>query len=179
MRTLRFRAAKKQGGYSLMELGFALLLVSMIGYYIIDDYIANQEKVTIKREIDAIHQIISGTMETYSSEQDFANVNVDYLRQGGVFPKWMISGTEIRNSAKGLVTVAPVSISSANDGVQFTETNFTIGMCQKVLRRVESGVRSLTVNGKEVKPMDGQLDGKALGENCKSGLNTISFQISK
>lgn len=162
-----------------MELGFALLLVSMIGYFIIDDYVADQEKITIKREIEGVHQMISETMATYSAEQDFSTVSIDYLRQNAAFPKWMISGTEIRNSAKGLVTVAPVSISSPNDGVQFTQTNYSIGMCQKVLRRIESGVRTLSVNGKEVKPMDGQLDGKALGESCKTGLNTVTFQISK
>ncbi|PND68576.1 hypothetical protein, partial [Escherichia coli] len=90
-----------------MELGFALLLISMLGYYIIDEYMADQEKITVKREIDAVHQIISETMVAYSAEADFSNVSIDYLRQNAVFPKWMISGNEIRNGAKGLVTVAP------------------------------------------------------------------------
>lgn len=177
MRPLRIK--KRQGGYSLMELGFVLLLVGMLGYYIVDDYVSNNEKVGIKREIDGVFKVISESMAVYSAEPDFSTANIDYMRQNGVFPQWMISGTQVTNSAHGVIAVVPSTIASPNDALLFTMPNYNQSMCQKVVRRIEAGVRTLAVNGKDVKPLDGPLDGKLLGANCQSGPNTITFQISK
>lgn len=177
MRPLRHK--KRQGGYSLMELGFALLLVGMLGYYIVDDYISNNEKISTKREIDGIFKTISESMALFSGDPDFSIATVDYMRQNKVFPEWMVSGTQVTNSVHGVVSVVPSTISSPNDALIFTMPNYPQPLCIKVARRIEAGVRTLAVNGKDVKPLDAPLDGKLLGENCRSGANTITFQISK
>lgn len=172
-------ARRRQAGYTLLELSFVMILVGGMAYYAISGFLSDRDSGMIKSEIENTFKVISETMSQYSTQSDFGNVSTDVLRQFGVFPPSMVSGNQVHNQNHGTVTAVPASVAFQNDGVTFTETNYTQSMCQKVLPRIDAGVRLLAVNGTVVKPLDGKLQMEMLGANCRSDNNTITFVISK
>lgn len=169
----------RQTGFShVVGVGCLLVLtVSGIVLYI-NNELENRNKEAIAQEVSNTHKFIAETMAQWT-QPDFSGVSMDALRQRGIFPPTMVVGTEIRNTARGLVTVAPVSVSSSLDSLSFTEQGFSKVMCEGVLSGIEKGVRAVLVNGQVVKPLDGTLNTDLLTSNCLDRANTITFLISK
>ncbi|MBK4736085.1 type 4 pilus major pilin [Noviherbaspirillum pedocola] len=173
------RTRRRQAGYTLLELGFVMVIVGGMAYYAISGFLSDRDSGMVKNEIENTFKFISETMSQYSTQPDFSNVSTDVLRQFGVFPPSMVSGNQVHNLNHGTITAAPTTVTAQNDGVTFTETNYTQAMCQKVLPRIDAGVRLMTVNGIVVKGLDSQLKMDLLGANCRSDNNTVLFVISK
>ncbi len=168
-----------QRGFNLIELGLVLLIISFSGYFAYSKFTEYSESVLSAEEADNITQYASKTKTAYAMDSDFSHVNTAGLRTTGIFPNSMVQGTNVLNRYQGVVTVVPNAITSSNDSVLFTSTNYTEAGCRAVVPRMAFIARTVFVNGKLVKPLDLPLVRDTLGEACTVAANTISFTVSK
>jgi len=175
----KIKQSTGQAGFNLIELGLVLLVVSFAGYFAYSKFTEYSESVLSAEEADNITQYAAKTKTAYAMDSDFSLVNTTGLRTTGIFPNSMVQGTNVLNKYQGTVSAVPNAISSSNDSVLFTSTNYTEAGCRAVVPKMAFVARTVSVNGKLVKPLDLPLVRDILGEACTVAANTIVFTVSK
>lgn len=172
---------KQQGGFTLLELMIAavLLALGIAGIYKgVTDYMSNDRA---NREMKELPTIITAIQQKYAQRQNYAGATTAGLINLGVFPQSWVSGATLQNRWGGTVTVGTATLVSANDALTLTFTQMPQAECADVIPGIEQSVRVVTVGGTSVKANNAQTDMTALGTACAAGgvANTVVYTIGK
>ncbi len=175
----KLKQAKYQAGFTLGELGLVLLIVAIIAMFAYPKFIEYNEGVLAGEEADNITQYVSKMKSAYSTDSDFSLVTTATLINTGIFPASMVQAAGVINNYQGAVTAEPNAITSANDSVLFTSTNYSQAGCREVVPRMASVARIVNVNGTVVKPLNLPLVRATLGTACTVEPNRVTFAVSR
>lgn len=174
------RSKRNVKGFTLIELsiviivGALLLAVALvIARSVLADNRANDE-------LKELPVIITRVQKLYANRPNFAGLTTTLAIAQNVFPDSRVaSTTTVNNRWGGTITMAPVTIASANDAVDATYTLVPKSECLAVIPQVENNMRTITVGGTVVKADGALTDLTALGTQCGTSPTTIVYRFSK
>lgn len=178
----RFPSLATQKGFGLLELGLALLVIAVLGIYAYGQYASAREETQAQSEVADITSYWAKSQERYANQRNYTGLTTVALIQSNVFPASMIlvPSVSVINKYQGNVTAAASTLTTADDGVDFTVSGYSTPGCSSVVPKVSNGARRITIGGTVVKPLDGQLDIAALGTQCSaSPVGAVVYSIGR
>jgi prepilin-type N-terminal cleavage/methylation domain-containing protein len=173
-----FKLKRKQNGFTLLEFAFVVVVIGLIGAGLFNDFLDERTKALVKVESDTIVKIAGQAQEKWANQQDYTGVTETVMKNNNLFPSWMLTGTTVSNKAKGAVTCAAVTLTTTNDGLECTSTNYSKAFCTQLVPKIEQVMRRIQVGTNNLKPTDGVLDMTAVGTYCTAS-TSLKFVIPK
>jgi Tfp pilus assembly protein PilE len=168
--SLRAVAPSRQKGNALLFAMLALVVAAILTIVAMRMYQASQRSVRIEAATSDLNTIIAAAQKLYGNSNQYGAVTTAIAIRGTVIPPAMrIAGTTTaQNRYYGAVTMAPATITTANDSLTLTYGNVNRDDCQDLVLGMESTTRRIAVGGTEVKPADSPVDIAAMSTACDS-----------
>lgn len=151
-RTSHAVAMRKQAGLTLIELAIALAVAAALLFglfYVVNT--ANAKRKT-SSEVQNLTMMANDIRAKFAGQGDFAGLTAGTLIQLGVPPQSMISGSALSSSFSTPVAVAAANINGqANDGFEFTYTNFPANACADFVMAAASNFAKVTLGSMIIK----------------------------
>lgn len=162
-------AARKQQGFTLIELAIVLAIAAIIGILIFMRMTKVQNANIANNESSNLAMMVSDARTKFSNQGDYAGVSAAVLINNGLVPQTMVSGATIKTGWGTGVTVAPSNLNgTANDGIKFTYT-VPKKNCSDFVTGAAAAVSKITIGTTVVKNApagSSTLDMTALGTAC-------------
>lgn len=167
------RTQATQRGISIMSVLLGLVIAALVAVVAFNQFSDAQRKTRIEAATGDISAIISEAQKTYGAANQYGAVTTAIAVQGGVVPtRLRVAGTNTaQNKYNGAITLAPATITTANDSLALGYANVRREDCQDLVIAVEPQTRGITVAGTDVKANDGALVLATLGTQCDSAAN--------
>lgn len=168
---------KNQKGFTLPELGLVLIVAVLLLVGALGKYKSNQTTTQINAMSGDLTTLIGRVKSAYSG--NYGNVTNAKLSTGG-FLKGLPSltdnsGTVVTGLGGGTLTVAPGTVTAANDSAQFTITQVPDDGCQPLVSQLSGSVTALKVGNNQVKSPGSPADPSKA--TCSGDNNTIVFNV--
>lgn len=160
---------RKQQGFTLIEVLIVLAIAAGVLFAVFMAVNKVQAKQLSKEAAENLNLMVADTRAKFKSQGNFTGVSALVLINNHVPPSSMIQGTNIVSPWNTNITVAPVQIVNANDGVRFTYTGVGQEDCSNFVQAAEGTFSRITVNGTLVKNIPAgvqQLNVATLGTAC-------------
>lgn len=178
MKAKIYRNAK---GFTLVE----LMIVIVLGALIIAVAIAAAPRIKAyiqaNKDLEAIPEIAANVQSQYALKPNYATLTNTIVNSYKLVPDDMNGGGgTITNRYGGVVTIAPATVSVANDSFTISYGNVPSLVCLKLVPQLAPQFLNASVNGTVVKATGGDLDETATATQCNTGdTNTVLFTASK
>jgi len=184
---LKSISKSRQSGFTLVELGIVLALIGIGLFFAISKM---QETGNTSRAQNAASEIsttITNLQSFYGTASAFpATVGAADMINNRLVPEKWINRTVTPNTLQGPFGTAPTVAQFAATAPGNTEANITLAgvpsaICPDMVRTLSDGVRTVSVNGVVVKPLNGTLNFNTLGTNCNQagGIVTVVLRFQK
>jgi type II secretory pathway pseudopilin PulG len=163
------RGQRRQRGWTLIELGLALLITGMLIMASVILYVGQSRKASIQNNVQQIQSLASAAKATYGQQNLYGQVNTAVAVQGHVIPESLRDGqaaTATNNFGSAIAVVAGNG-TGINDILVVTWGNVPADQCSDIVAGVVGSVRRVTVGAAVVKPLDGALGIAALNVACE------------
>lgn len=169
----RVALLRKQAGFNMVELGLVLVIVA-IALVGIMAYFSKNSTATQANQLTNDLTTLSGSVKSAYANNYGAITNAK-LDTGGFFNSLPAlndnAGVVTTNLGGGTLTVAPGTITTANDSVQYTITQLPDASCIPIVTALAKGATKLTVGTKTVKAIGAKPDPSQI--QCSGDANTI------
>lgn len=167
-RSRNYFNSTRQKGFSSIELGLTLLVVSILVVGAITLFTKNLRQTSIQDNITQLQSIAGTAKSTYGSQNQYSKVTTAVAVQGHVIPDSLRDGTASTASNKfgAPISVGPFGVT--NDMLQLTWGNVPSSQCLEIVTGVSAMMRKIQVNNNDVKPLDGTLDVAGLPAACEA-----------
>lgn len=175
------RMARNQKGFTLVE----LMLVVVLGGAIIATVIiaAPRVKAGIQadKDMNTIPDIMANVQGHYSLKPSFNGLTNTIANSYKLIPDDMNGGAgTITNRYGGAVTLAPATVTAADDSFSISYGGVPSRVCLKVVPQLSPQFLNVSVNGTVVKATGGALNETTAATQCNSTeANTLFFTASK
>jgi type II secretory pathway pseudopilin PulG len=161
---------RKQLGAFSIELGLVLLVVLGIIAAAVWWYRDNIRKTSINDNTSQLLHISSNMISKYGKPGRYADVTTAIAVQAGVIPANLRdgAGNTATNLFGGDVTVAPQTLTGANDSMLLTWPAVPRNQCSDIVSGVAGEFRRIDVGATTVKPDNADLDIADLETACDS-----------
>lgn len=162
-----------QKGLSLVPILLSLVIIGAVTAVTFAVFGDASRKPIIEQATSDIATIVANSKKVYGTANQYANVTTAIGVQGNIVPgRLRIPGTNTaQNNYNGAITLAPATVTSANDSLAIGFARIAREDCQDVISTVEPLMRGITIGGVAVKPNDGQLNLATLSTQCDAALN--------
>lgn len=168
-------------GFTLVE----LMIVIVLGGLVIAVAIAAAPRIKAhingNKDMADIPDVVSNIQAHYSLKPSYAGLTNTIANSYKLVPDDMNGGAgTIINRYGGVVTLAPATVTVANDSFTYSTGGVPSRVCLKIVPQLAPQFLNLSVNGTVVKATGGTLDETAAATQCNSGeANTLLFTASK
>ncbi len=184
---------KHQGGFSLMDimLWAGIVLAGFFALMAINSMAKG--KLNSTNEARDLPTIIAGIQNTYSSQSTYVGATMDTVARGNVWPATQTTipgagAATVMNRWSGNVTLAPATITTANDIARLVYPNVPATECISVVNAAAGSLRRVYVDsansgtagaGTMVKADGAVLNVTTLATACSGTQNSITYDIPK
>ena len=178
----RFAIAKKQGGFSTVELSLALLIVALIVVAAVVWYVDNLRKNSINANTNEMISVAATAKKKYGQINQYANVTTAIAVTGQVIPTWLRDGVAATatNSFGGAITVAPATLTGADDALNVAWPNVPRNQCSDIVIGVNNSARRIQVGGVDVKATDAAINIATVEAQCDAAdVTTINMFVGR
>ena len=178
MQAQKTQTNKQQKGFTLVEFGITMILVSVILAIGIAGYRKYSRNIQVNDNITLLTVIAESARGKYGTTQGYANVTTASAVSSGIIPVELqdtLNGTTASNKFNSAVTLLP----GANNTAVLTWGNVPRAVCANIATGVEGAFVRIQVNGTDVKPLGGVLDDGTLTTQCANDANTFALFIGK
>jgi len=176
------RKAGRQRGLTMVELSVVLVIAALLIAAVFTALRANQRRVEVRDNQALITQIASDLQGKFGRTGQYANTNLALAIQSRAIPEELRigTGTTAQNGYGGLLALAPVNCTVANDCIDLTWAQVPQTQCMDLVIGTQNVARRISVNAVVVKPLDGQLNLGTLATNCEAaGIVPIVYSIGR
>jgi prepilin-type N-terminal cleavage/methylation domain-containing protein len=166
-------------GMTLVEVSIVLIIVGIIGALMFAILPSLMASAKARNETELLRTVINSVHKLRSNKPNFAGVDTALVVSSGVVPSAMVNGTSIVNQQAGTITIAAATVTTANDAVTMTSTNYSDALCKELAVNMESAVARIAVNGTEVKAVNAVLNDAGLFAACTGNANSVAFTFTK
>ncbi|WP_298150723.1 type 4 pilus major pilin [Flavobacterium sp.] len=168
---------RSQRGSYMLELSMGLIVVVLLIVGVLQYFKSNSTTAQINSLSTDMTKLVGKVKGAYSG--NYGNLTNAKLSSGGFFKGLPSltdsSGTVVTGLGGGTLTVAPGTVSTANDSAQFTLTQVPDDGCQPLVSQLSGSVTSLKVGNSTVKAPGTQADPSKA--TCSGDNNTIVFNV--
>lgn len=159
-----------QRGISALEFGLVLLLIAILTVAAIIFYRDNLRKTSVNNNIAHLLATAGAARSVYGQTNQYANVTTAIAVRGNIIPSALRDGNAATatNSLGGAITVAPATLTGANDTLQITWPNVPANQCSDIVMGIQAEGRRVQVAGADVKPTDGVVNIATVTTQCDS-----------
>lgn len=169
----RMAVLRKQGGFTMVELGL-VLVVAAIALVGVITYFSNNSTAAQSQQLVNDLTSLSGKVKSAYANNYGAITNAK-LDTGGFFNGLPalndVAGVVTTNLGGGTLTVAPGTVTSANDSVMYTITQIPDAACIPLVSAMAKGATKLLVGAKVVKAVGAKADPSQI--ICANDANTV------
>lgn len=170
----------KQAGFTLVEIGFVLVVAAILAIPLYSRFTTNKSKAAMSEDAENLMALAAAGAEKWTNLPDYSGATEATLLNVNVFPADMVIGAVIKNKARGTVTCSAVDLTGDKDGMECASTNYPKADCVTVVQKIDKAMRRITVGATVVKDTDGTVDLTKLGAACVgTGTNVIKFAFGK
>lgn len=168
-------------GFTLVE----LMIVIVLGGLVIAVAIAAGPRIKAhiqgNKDLETIPDITANVQAHYSLKSSYVGLTNTIVNSYKLVPDDMNGGgASISNRYGGAVTIAPATVSVANDSFTISYGSVPSRVCLKIVPQLAPQFLNASVNGTVVKATGGALDEATAATQCNSGeTNTVLFTASK
>lgn len=180
---MKFSLKKRQSGFTLVELGIVVAIAAIIigiGLVVVPSILASTRA---NAEISELPTIATKIQRAFANQPNYGALTQAGIVNLNVFPDSVVDKTAgtIVNRWGGAVTVAPATLSQANDAVAITSNDIPTAECLQIGQGVEGSMRRIVVGTTEVKaPGTTAANPTALGTACNATATvTMVFTLGK
>ena len=175
----------KQAGFSSVELGLSLLIVALIIVAAVLFYQDNVRKTSINSNVQYLQLIAGNAKTTYGARNEYGQVTTAVAVQGHVIPDNLRDGDAVATATNpfgAAITVASATTAGAGtpDVLDVTWGNVPRNQCAEIVTGVATVMRTITVNGTAVKPLDAPLNLALTTTQCEAAQNVaVVFRVGR
>lgn len=179
----RSPSRKNSKGWTMVELGIAILLVSILIAGVLAYLTSNKRKITINTNSQQLLSIAGTSIAKYGQANQYAAMTTAIAVTGGVIPEELRDpggATTATNSYGGAIAVAPATLTGANDSLRITWPNVTQSHCSDIVLGVANNFRRVQVQAADVKATDVTVNLANVEAQCQSAANvSIDFFVGR
>ncbi|AOY97501.1 hypothetical protein BKK79_36755 (plasmid) [Cupriavidus sp. USMAA2-4] len=178
----RTKILRKQAGYSMVEIGLALVIITLALVGIVVYFSSNSTASQAQALAGDLTSLMGKVKQAYQGS--YASVTNANLKAGGFFMKLSTinstAATPTLALGGGTLTVASGTVNTAGDSVQYTLTQLPDSSCLPLVSALSSSVAFISVapNGgtaSVVKAIGAQADPSKI--TCSNDKNTLVFTV--
>ncbi|MBT2180854.1 hypothetical protein CJ026_000225 [Ralstonia pickettii] len=167
-------ARRRQKGASTGEYVFWSILAGFVIVGILFTYLKGYNGGQAQQLVKDMTSLMTDGSQNFNGQ--WANFTTTNASTGGLFKGYASltdngGGVVIVQPGSGRLTVAPGTLSTANDSGQYTVTGLTQDTCKTFSAGIKNAAGSLVVNGTTVKAYGGSYSPQLL--QCTSNNNTV------
>ena len=169
-------------GFMSLELGLVLLVIAVAIVSAVLYYRDNLRKTSINNNIQQISSTAASLRAKYGQSNQYGSVTTSLAVRSSAIPEALRDGTAATasNSFGGAITVAPTTLTGANDSLEIVWPNVPDKQCSDIVTSVQREMRQVAVDSTTVKANNGQLDLNAVETACESASAvTLHFWIGR
>lgn len=144
---------KRQAGFSMVEIGLGLVIMTVLGVGVISYFGSNTAATQANQLGSDMTSLIGKVKSAYAG--DYGSVTNAKLNTGGFFKSLPalnnVAGVVSTNLGGGTLTVAPGTVTTANDSVQYTVTQLPDSACLPLVTQLVKSATVLKVGANTVK----------------------------
>lgn len=178
----RARAARgAQRGVTMIELTVVLVIAGLLAAAVFLGFQANSRRTAVANNTAQVTETAAELKKKFGITNQYGALTTALAVQSRVIPESLrLTPTTAQNSYGGLITVAPVTLVSANDAALLTWPTVPQNQCMDLVIAVSDVARRITVNGVVVKPTDQALNIGTLATNCELiATPTVLFAVGR
>lgn len=179
MKTSKWRNHR---GFTLVELMMVIAVIGVIGLGAVIVFGKAMKKQRVNSEVQTLAEITSGIQKHYFNKPNFTGLSNTIAVSYKLVPDDMIvaAPATIGNRWTGSVTIAPATVSAANDSYSYTTTLVPSAECLDVVLAMAPQYTATSVAGTVVKAAGGTLNETTLATQCNSAdAVTIVYTVGK
>jgi len=157
-----------QRGVSVMSVLLGLVIAAGVTAVVYDQFSDSQRKARIEAATSEISTIIAEAQKVYGATNTYGSVTTAVAVQSGVIPaRLRVAGTNTaQNKYNGAITVAPATITTANDSLVLTYSNVPQADCMDVAMQADRLIRRLVIGANTPKAADAAINVGTLATSC-------------
>ena len=157
-----------QRGMSVMSVLLGLVIAAGITAVVYDQFSDSQRKARIEAATSEISTIIAESQKVYGASNSYGSVTTAVAVQSGVIPaRLRVAGTNTaQNKYNGAITVAPATLTTANDSLVLTYSNVSKSDCMDVAMQADRMIRRLVIGAATPKAADAAMNVGTLATAC-------------
>lgn len=167
-----------QAGLTLLEMALVLLVAAIIIAGAVKLYSDNLRTTSINTNVAAIQATVGKIKQKFGVLGQYGEITTANATQNGIFGDLRVVGTNTANTPFSTpITVAPATLTAANDAVQLTWTGVPANQCSDIVVGVQDTLRRMSVGATEVKALDTRsVDITSLGAACEAD-DIVTLQL--
>jgi Tfp pilus assembly protein PilE len=159
---------RNQRGVSVMSVLLGLVIAAGVTAVVYDQFSDSQRKARIEAANSEISTIVAETQKVYGTTNNYGALTTAVAVQSGVIPaRLRVAGTNTaQNKYNGALTVAPATITTANDSVVLTYSNVPRADCMDVAMTSDHLARRIVIGAATPKAADTPINVATLATAC-------------
>jgi PilS N terminal len=173
------RMQNKQRGAANMQIVLGLIVMAILTVAALAGFkYVTQTKAA--NEIQELSELKTATVSLgVSTGTNFSSVVMSNLTQLNFFPAARVSGTGastvVLNQWKGTITVAPTTLVSTADSLDFTYTGVPTDACSYIVEQIGNLADQVSIGGTIVKALGGTINLTTAYAQCNAGANNVTM----
>lgn len=165
-------------GFVSIEMALVMLIVLILVAVGVNRYTENLRKNSISENTSDLILMAATAKKKYGQSNEYASITTALAVKGQVIPKNLRDGTAdtASNSFGGAITVAPATLTGADDAINITWPNVPKDQCSDIVVGIKDSARRIAVGGTDVKALDTKLNMATTETACEAG-DTVTLNI--
>lgn len=167
----------RQKGVGMVEIGLGLVIAAIIGVGIVSYFASNSTAAQANQLGSDLSMLVGKVKSAYGGQ--YANVSNARLNTGGFFSKMPSltnnAGVVTTSLGGGTLTVAPGTVTTANDSVRYTITQLPDDACLPLVTALSKSATTLNIGANVVKAAGAMPDPSLV--TCEDDNTTLVFQV--
>lgn len=173
----RILKMKREGGYSMLEIGLALIVVAVLSVGVVTYFGQNNATAQANQLTQDLSAMVGKVKASWQGQ--YASVTNAKLNTGGFltgYPSMTnAAGTVTLGLGGGSLTVASGTVTTAGDSVSYVMTQIPDSACLPLVSALAKTATKLSIGATVVKATGGAVDPSKI--TCSGDANTITMLV--